>query len=1137
MINKEIDGIIEKLPYAFAYHEIITDHEGKAVDYKFISVNDAFEKMTGLKKDDIIQRKVTDVLPAIKESDFDWISMYGKVAASGESISMKQFSEALHKWYDVTAFSDQPGYFGTLFREITQDVVEKTALQEIVEISEQCLQHLDKSIDYNKITEAVKSISGAMYAVFNLYNEEGTAFTTVSISGVARNVKDVVRILGFNPIGKKWQHDYARDKKISANEITEFNRLSQLTGDVIDPHLVGMLESLFNVGKIYVSRIMRGDAMLGDFTIMMPAGQSIQNFEYVKILAGLIGQYLERQKTQNQLLSKTEELENFFDVNLDLLCIADTDGNFIRLNRAWSDILGYSITELKQKKFFDFIHPDDLPSTLAVINKLEHQEQVLSFTNRYRAKDGTYRYIEWRSHPKGKLIYAAARDVTERRMRENQLRESEQRFRIYTEKAPVGVFVANSSGKYTMVNQMACQMTGYTEQELLERTLLDFLAPEFVDAGLSLFEETVQSGQVEGEILALRKNGERYWVSLSATRLNDEEIIGFVQDITDRKQMLTALQSSNDRFDELARQSRTITWTIDDQGLYTDINPVVKDIFGYDPAELVGKVHFYDLFSDVDKEMVKNKFFDIFSRKEPFVNFVNATLTKDNAEVIVSTNGMPVLSEDGKLKGYNGSDTDITERIKMEEQSFLEQEKFKTILMSVGDAIIATDARGQIAVMNAVAENLTEWTQAEALGRPLDDVFQIIHEYTKVPCVNPAKQVLLTGEVIELENHTALVTKTGKVVPIEDSAAPVKGLNGLLTGVVIVFRDYTEKRDKQREVEYLSFHDHLTGLYNRRYLEDALNRLDTARNLPFSIIAVDVNGLKLTNDAYGHDMGDQLLITVADILKNACRSDDIIARTGGDEFVILHPKTNGKQADSIRRRINTLAAQAKLDSVVISLAVGYAVKTESNQSIREIMKQADNRMYKNKLKYGKIMRSQTIETVLRSINNKYDNEQIHIERVSQYCVAIARTMGFDAREIEEIKAVGVLHDIGKITVSPEILNKEDKLTMHEWEEIKRHPVTGYNILKAVDEYTSLADSVLYHHERWDGKGYPSGIKATEIPLYSRIICVADAYEAMTAQRSYQKTKTKEEAIAELRLCAGKQFDADIVKVFVENVLK
>lgn len=479
---------------------------------------------------------------------------------------------------------------------------------------------------------------------------------------------------------------------------------------------------------------------------------------------------------------------------------------------------------------------------------------------------------------------------------------------------------------------------------------------------------------------------------------------------------------------------------------------------------------------------------------------------------------------------------DITNRKEIEWLLNMEREQFKTTLLSVADGVISTDNNGNVLILNKIAEQLTGWTKAEAFGKPLEEVFNIIDEFTKEKCDNPVDLVLRTGENMELVNHTMLISKTGNEIPIEDSSAPIKDSNGKITGVVIVFRDFTEKKQKQKEIEYLSFNDYLTGLYNRRYIEDAIKRLDTERNLPLTVMVLDVNGLKLTNDAFGHKMGDRLLKIAADIMKQVCRSDDIIGRVGGDEFLILLPKTDENYAEKIKNRIIEACSKIKLDSVIVSLSIGYAVKNSIDQDIENIEKNADNIMYKDKITHGKTMRSETIDTVIHNINLKYDREQIHTEMVSQYCEAIARAMNLSEKEIYDIKTAGLLHDIGKITVSHKLLNKQGKLTTEEFEHIKRHTETGYQILKSVDEYVAFAEAVLYHHERCDGNGYPEGLRGEEIPLEARIISVADSYDVMTSMSPYQKSKTKEEAIAELKKCAGTQFDEDIVKIFIENVL-
>ncbi|VDN46052.1 conserved exported protein of unknown function [Petrocella atlantisensis] len=480
--------------------------------------------------------------------------------------------------------------------------------------------------------------------------------------------------------------------------------------------------------------------------------------------------------------------------------------------------------------------------------------------------------------------------------------------------------------------------------------------------------------------------------------------------------------------------------------------------------------------------------------------------------------------------------SDVTMERKLELDLVKEKSLLKTTLYSIGDGVISLDANKRVELMNAVAEDLTGWTLEEAKGLTFEKIFNIIHAETKEKVENPVTRVYQTGETVELGDQTLLIKKNGDTLPIEDNVSPIKDSQGKIVGAVIIFRDFTDKKIRHDEILFLSYHDQLTGLYNRRYFEEELSRLDTSRNLPFTIAMVDVNGLKLTNDAFGHLVGDELLKRVAKNLKNVCRADDIVARIGGDEFVILLPKTDYSETDRIVKRIHEAISNEKLEQIVISISVGWETKTKEDQLISNIFIKAEEYMYRKKLTESQSMRNETIKVILNTLNEKNERERIHSERVSQISKKIGEAMNFDYDSIKEIETAGLMHDIGKISIEDHLLNKPERLTDNEYMEIKKHPESSYQILKSVDAYSSLAEQVLSHHERWDGKGYPMGLKGEAIPIVSRIIAVADAYEAMTSDRAYRLAIGHEASIEELKKYAGTQFDADIVRIFIEDVV-
>ncbi|MDD4096135.1 MAG: HD-GYP domain-containing protein [Oscillospiraceae bacterium] len=294
--------------------------------------------------------------------------------------------------------------------------------------------------------------------------------------------------------------------------------------------------------------------------------------------------------------------------------------------------------------------------------------------------------------------------------------------------------------------------------------------------------------------------------------------------------------------------------------------------------------------------------------------------------------------------------------------------------------------------------------------------------------------------------------------------------------------------------------------------------------------------IKLINDSFSHKSGDQLLKKTAETIQAACRPDDHIARIGGDEFAVLLPKTDSEETLQIVKRIQQLAGKVKIANIDLSVSIGYETKTNEKQKIIEVLSNAENHMYRHKLYEQSSAKNKTIEIIMNTLFEKSNRESMHSNRVSSICKSIAEKMDFDQADVNKIRMTGLVHDIGKIGIDENILNKPGKLTSEEREQINKHPEIGWRILSSSPDFSELANFILNHQEKWDGSGYPNGLSGDNIPLEARIIAVADSYDAMTRTRSYRTGLTQEEAINELKRCAGTQFDAEIVDIFTKKVL-
>ncbi len=358
--------------------------------------------------------------------------------------------------------------------------------------------------------------------------------------------------------------------------------------------------------------------------------------------------------------------------------------------------------------------------------------------------------------------------------------------------------------------------------------------------------------------------------------------------------------------------------------------------------------------------------------------------------------------------------------------------------------------------------------------------------------------------------------------------------DGVVIGAVISFLDITERKKRDEEILYLSSHDVLTGLYNRWHFQQAMKQIDDPENLPLSVIFADLNGLKMTNDIFGHAAGDALIVKASEILVASCREADMIARVGGDEFVILLPGTDRGRALKIIDRIRGDLAGARVAAVKCSISLGCDTRTSLETSLEEMVANAENAMYKDKTLNRKSINEGMIDAIMETLHEKSPKEKRHSVGVSELCGRIGAAMKLPVADVKKMREAGYLHDIGKITLEEHVLYW-DGLAEEEREKIRQHSAVGYRILTLFDNTLDLAEGVYSHHERWDGTGYPKGLKGDDIPLLSRVISVAETYERVLSGEDSSEPGGRDKALKIIREGAGRQFDPQIADLLVRLI--
>lgn len=679
--------------------------------------------------------------------------------------------------------------------------------------------------------------------------------------------------------------------------------------------------------------------------------------------------------------------------------------------------------------------------------------------------------------------------------------------------------------RYLYVNQPFCNLMGKTKEQMIGN-LAYAIFPNIEKTWIQKYYKVVKTGEAI-TFTNYTKEVDRYF-NIYAYKSGENKFVTSFRDVSSYVKSLNP-QQQVDMISNLFQSSKSAYFEFDLRKKVFDYSDVLPEIIG---MEIITYEDYVNLFGkhihSFDKERFSKQLERVFSGETNELGMQVRFLQQKTKKYVWLAFFAFV---DERYRSFPVKLRGLIKDIDAEKQQELEHEHMQKLFEETRKiAHIATFYFFLDRNEFQASKELDAFTGIDHLVS-IEQFRQIVHPE------DLATYDFSTREIIN--NRDGMVTnyriiKGEEIRYVQSSIFAEANESGSTSGVFGILKDITEVEESKQEIEYFANHDVLTGLYNRNNFETYAKNLETENSL--ALMICDVDGLKLINDAFGHLEGDKLLVHLADILVEYSSKEDVY-RIGGDEFVVtIHDADEGKIAH-IEQSIKQAVRKFRIFGVGFDVSIGYSYINETN-SFDDAFRIAENVMYRRKLTERKSRKSTALETIMGTMHEKTEETEDHCRRVGAYASELLRSIGRKRDyEIEEIRLVADVHDIGKISISDQILSKASALTKEEFESIKYHSESGYKIISNIIDNEDIAIAVLYHHEHYDGSGYPHGLKGEEIPLYSRIISICDAYDAMTTDRVYRKVMSKKQAIKELEKHKNTQFDPMLVDRFINIVKK
>ena len=872
--------------------------------------------------------------------------------------------------------------------------------------------------------------------------------------------------------------------------------------------------------------------------------------------SGMAQDITEIKKREEELEKNRQRYQTLFEKSPGGIMIEDETGKILEVNEAMTKMSGYSKKELEGDHVCDKLTPnEDKEEVRKNIERILNGEDLDHETKDINSEGKIHfsRLKETRiTLPDGKLgILSMQTDITQER------REKLKSDALF-ENSTSAIVMFDSEGNIVDINDEFTKVFSYKLEEVKGKHIDDVL--EQGKKGYTNREDTeknLEGKKTRGEGTRYDKDGNPRKVLYYGVPIVIESVVegsyAIYNDITKRKKQEQKIKSQKDRLNSIIEGTNAGTWEWNVQTGEIICNEKWEEMLGYELNELepITIETWKDLTHPEDSKKSKKLLEKIFSGVIEQYDFEVRMKHKKGHWVWTLGRGKIISwTDDGRPHKMFGVHIDISKqkrykqiikelhKIAIELQKLDNEKEICQKTIKTAREILNFDLSHILLAKNNkfVPAAVSEGMEAEILsldhgiaGKAFkNNESYLVSDAEKDPDARPTKKIYRSAIAVPIEDIGVFLAISTKKNDFDQ-----KNLE-LAETLIASTKAALDKLYYRKELEYKSFHDGLTNLYNRRFFEEELERLDTKRQLPISIIMADLNGLKLINDSYGHEKGDEVLVKTAEILKETLRAEDILARQGGDEFAVLLPKTNNEQLNRIIKRIkNKVERVNNKRNMPISIALGSAIKKDSAEEINEVLKKADDNMYQNKLSESKSSKSKIIKELLNSLSAKSNETKDHSVRMRDLAVEFGNKLRLAHSKINRLSLLASMHDIGKTSIPEDILKKPGQLTDKEWEIIKRHSEQGYKIASASEEFILIAEDILAHHEHWDGSGYPRGLKGEEIPYLARIISIIDAYDVMTNERPYSKAISKDKALAEIKRCAGSQFDPELAQDFID----